>query len=1685
MMRIFHKLLLLSQISCCLFYTTNVSAQVNFNTSKLVGTSINSPTSLQFGPDGKLYVASQDGTIHRYTVQKNSANNYVVTNTEIINLVKQIKNHDDDGSLNTSINTRQITGIVVAGTAAFPLLYVSSSDPRIGGAAGNIGTLGDGDANLDTNSGTISLLTWTGTTWDKTDLVRGLPRSEENHAVNGMTLDEATNSLYLAVGGHTNAGSPSVNFAKITEYALSACLLRIDLAAIKAITVKGTGNDKYIYDLPTLDDPTRTNVGLSDINDPFGGNDGRNQAKIVIGGPVQVFSAGYRNAYDLVITKTAGKEGRFYLVDNGANPGWGGYPDKEGTPQVTNNYVVGEPGSYSAGPNDAQVNNLDNLHLVYKSGMIAPIYGGHPNPIRANPATAGLFWKDAKGEHFELKPTTDWPPVPISMANPIESDYKNPGVNDGALTTFTASTNGITEYTATGFFNGDLTSNLLVASMDGSIHRIQLSADGTQALSNKVLASGFGQIPLDITAQGDNDVFAGSVWVADYLSAAIYIFEPAGSTLTSGSWVAETPSDGILSVKRHDNGMAVAAGQMYLIGGRGIFPVQAYNTVSKKWSTVADIPNKKMLHTFQAVTVKEKIYIINAFTGGFPVETPVPDIYIYDAIANSWTVKPNAIPVSRRRGSSVAVVYNDKIYLSGGATNGSNGGTVNWTDVYDPATNNWTTLANAPHLRDHAQAAVINGKIYTAGGRRTNNLTGAIFSDLEASTDVYDIATNSWTTLPTSANIPKLTASGGCIAYDNKMFIIGGESTQQYAHKETFAFDPLTNTWTSRGDLINGRHGMQAVVINSKIFIAGGSIAQGAYDGSDINTIETFAAGIVMCSGDTTSLFLDDDGDGYSNKDETDNATDPCSAASKPKDNDNDKISNLNDQDDDNDGILDAKDLFHIDSKNGTTKYLPINYPLLNGNPGSGLFGMGFTGLMNNGKDPDNLYDVTIDGFIMGGAVGLATVPADSGTMLNNTQRQAFHFGVLVDSSTTSFTIESAMVGPFFNNISPSKLKDEQQGIYLGNGDQDNYVFVGITPNMGNPAMVVIKENSGAISSTLYPINGLLNGTLTVYLDVNPATGTVQPKYKKAGDSVYTVLGPLINLSGKLLQTVRGPEAVAIGIAASSRSGKSFSATWDYINVYYNTTVIPKFSLRINTGGDSLTNKGEYWIADQYYVNVSPSYIYSSKKNITNTTNNGIYQSERYGKSFGYAIPVTNGMYEIRLHFAEIYHTLPGKRVFSIDVEKGQGSLIDFDIYAATGGDVAIVKTFNVNITDNLLNIDLIAGVDNAKISGIEIVSLANNSNVPVTIVDSNIVRINTGGAKYILNGQVWNEDKYFTNDVLSNPSQTYATKDNIANTSLQDVYKTERYGNAFTYNIPILNGDYTVKLHFAEIYWTVAGARVMNIDVENGQGKLSNFDIFAKAGKNTAYIQSFPVQVKDSALTIHFSTVADQAKISGIEIIPTLINSTVIDSLPQRITSFTLVNAALDTDLRKLKNLDTLDFTKLSTNLLNIKANSNSNSVGSVVFNLSGSQVINKINSIYPYSLFGDVAGKYVNWKPIAGSYTLTATPFSGTGGKGIKGIPMSIQFVVTNDWFQINQQQQSGAIVYPNPSYQNFTIQLIGQETSEVKIFTSTGILVTKYTNLPPHYALQLGTKWTNGFYFAVIKQGKKTIIKKLVKQ
>ena len=371
------------------------------------------PTSLDFGPDGRLYVTAQTGQVIAYELALENGQVVVLSEETLtigntnLGLVQSISNHNDDGSLFTgyddvtvnsgenAFTNRQVTGIITAGTADNPVLYISSSDPRIAV---------NGDVNLDTNSGIITRATLNDQgEWEVVDIIRGLPRSEENHSVNGLQFDEATNTLYVQVGGNTNNGAPSSFFSFTPEYSLSGTLLEIDLTAIEALEAQGTNTDpnggriaasgannnsnsltfvsrEFVYDLPTLDDPNRPNDGTFedanglDVNGPFGGNDGFNQAILAPDSPVRIFADGQRNPFDLVLRSS---DGRLFSVDNGGNGGLGGNPNESN----------GEPVNTPNGGGDTD----DEPLLLLSEGSNA----GHPVPVRANPDGPGIIFNDA------------------------------------------------------------------------------------------------------------------------------------------------------------------------------------------------------------------------------------------------------------------------------------------------------------------------------------------------------------------------------------------------------------------------------------------------------------------------------------------------------------------------------------------------------------------------------------------------------------------------------------------------------------------------------------------------------------------------------------------------------------------------------------------------------------------------------------------------------------------------------------------------------------------------------------------------------------------------------------------------------------------------------------------------------------------------------------------------------------------------------------------------------------------------------------------------------------------------------------------------------------------------------------------------------------------------------------------
>lgn len=114
-----------------------------------------------------------------------------------------------------------------------------------------------------------------------------------------------------------------------------------------------------------------------------------------------------------------------------------------------------------------------------------------------------------------------------------------------------------------------------------------------------------------------------------------------------------------------------------------------------------------------------------------------------------------------------------------------------------------------------------------------------------------------------------------------------------------------------------------------------------------------------------------------------------------------------------------------------------------------------------------------------------------------------------------------------------------------------------------------------------------------------------------------------------------------------------------------------------------------------------------------------------------------------------------------------------------------------------------------------------------------------------------------------------------VAAPAPQAVYGSERYGNfGYTFANLTPGAAYTVRLHFAEIWWGVhagggVGSRVFGVSI-NGVPVLQNFDIYAAAGgAKRALVRQFAATADSTGrITIRYSSVKDYAKSSGIEVI-------------------------------------------------------------------------------------------------------------------------------------------------------------------------------------------------------------------------
>jgi N-acetylneuraminic acid mutarotase len=256
-----------------------------------------------------------------------------------------------------------------------------------------------------------------------------------------------------------------------------------------------------------------------------------------------------------------------------------------------------------------------------------------------------------------------------------------------------------------------------------------------------------------------------------------------------------------------------------------------------------------------AVSVNGKIYFMCGSSN-----------YVYDPTADIWALK-SSMPTPRTVFGIVE--YQGKIFVIGGTN--SDGTNVNVNEVYDPSNDTWTTLAPMPTARTGIEANAVNGKIYVMGGENYSGYINFLFAFPQ--NEIYNIATNSWSTgkpkpYPVYAyssavvntkiyylgganhvspnNLTQIydpqkdswtfganfsmsmmataaAATTGAMA-PQRIYLFGGTSDEPLAgENNTQVYDPASNTWINGTVMPSGRSSMAAAGVDDLIYVIGGN----------------------------------------------------------------------------------------------------------------------------------------------------------------------------------------------------------------------------------------------------------------------------------------------------------------------------------------------------------------------------------------------------------------------------------------------------------------------------------------------------------------------------------------------------------------------------------------------------------------------------------------------------------------------------------------------------------------------------------------------------------------------------------------------------------------------------------------------------------------------------------------------
>jgi hypothetical protein len=474
-----------------------------------------------------------------------------------------------------------------------------------------------------------------------------------------------------------------------------------------------------------------------------------------------------------------------------------------------------------------------------------------------------------------------------------------------------------------------------------------------------------------------------------------------------------------------------------------------------------------------------------------------------------------------------------------------------------------------------------------------------------------------------------------------------------------------------------------------------------------------------------------------------------------------------------------------------------------------------------------------------------------------------------------SIAVEALGRGPEFRpgedsivRVQAARLRKHLKNYYEADG-ANHRLQIAISATGYKPEFLLGPEQEAPATAAVDEQN-LNGGTAGPSVDSFPPgeTQDSSPGQSDAGTALERTEAPRSHPSPRLVLTLAAVALALTLIAVGSRFKYAFVASSAEPRPALPATpdALPEIKIAAGfTAPTLLDAAGATWMGDRYFTGGTA--FSRADSQILRTFDQTLYQTGRRG-NFNYAIPLQRGVYELHLHFAEVYFApivgADAQRTFAVSIN-GVLAMGGFDIAKDAGGtqiaDERVFKDVSPG-PDGLLRLDFSPDRGEALLNGIEVLPGSRGKMVPVRIRCSNRSYVDP-------DGRLWKADRYFSGGRI-------AERPDDIQSARYGRFSSYRTGN-FNYAIPVPEGRYRIGLLFAEPVFgrelsrdNGAGRRVFDIYC-NGRTLASGLDIFREAGGAYRVIEKTLQNVTPDAqgkILLSFVPVKNYSVLLAIEVV-------------------------------------------------------------------------------------------------------------------------------------------------------------------------------------------------------------------------